>query len=419
MSIPDKFYSGAGLVAPFLFLPKLLSSKRGRSRILERFGTWKVPDGAYTWFHGASMGEVRGLLPLMKKRKAERPDEKLLLTATSVTGLDAGAQFADASALLPFDSPFWINRALKGLDIRQLVIAETELWPSVISILARKGVPARMVNARMSKYSFPRYRRFRFFFEPLLSKLALILCSDSISASRFLDVGAPEEKVEAAGNTKYDSSPSVKSEEEKRELQTALFSDVSPIFVAGSLRPSEEDVIFPALASLHSQGARFNVIVAPRHQEKFDFFADRLKAYDLPFRRWSEKESWQAQDREKPFLLLDTFGMLEKCYSIARLAFIGASLVDIGGHNPLEASAYGTPVMMGPHTGNVEEVCESMLMNEALYSVETERDVEHIAGKMLSDPEALKAAGARGKSIWEAHQGTVERVYDRLFGQER
>lgn len=417
MSIPEKIYNGAGLAAPFLFLPKLLSSKRGRSRISERFGSWEVPAGTYTWFHGASMGEVRGLIPLMKRCKSERPDERLLLTATSVTGLDAGAQFADAAALLPFDSPFWIKRALKGLEIRQMVIAETELWPSVISMLARKGVPLGMVNARISKYSYPRYRRFRFFFEKLLSRFTVILCSDSISASRFLEVGAPKERVEVAGNTKYDFSPSVKSEEEKEKLRRALFTDSSPVFVAGSLRPSEEDVIFPALASLLNQGGSFNVIVAPRHQEKFDFFAERLTAYNLPFRRWSEKESWRAEEWKKPFLLLDTFGLLEKCYSFASLAFIGASLVDIGGHNPLEASAYGTPVMMGPHTGNVEEVCESMRMNDALYTVETDKDVEHVVAKMLSDPDALKDAGIRGKSIWVTHQGTVERVHTRLFGQ--
>lgn len=415
MCIPDFIYKAGGIVAPPLLLPVLLSTSRGRARIPERFGFWKVPHGKYTWFHGASMGEVRGLLPLIRKRKEQKPEEKILLTATSITGLEAGAVHADAAAILPFDHPFWIRRALKGLVIDQCIIAETELWPALMEELHAAGIPVSLVNARISRYSFPRYLRFRRFLAVVLSKFERILCSDLSSQSRFISLGAPDSVVQVAGNTKYDTSPSVAGPEEADEIRSRFFHDEAPVFVAGSLRPGEEDVIFPAIASLRHQGLPFNCVIAPRHQEKFQFFAERLAEFQLPFRRWSEKDRWQPEDWSRPLVLLDAFGMLEKTYSFASLAFVGATLVDIGGHNPLEASAYAVPVMMGPNVANVEEVCEALRAANALHEVRNTADVLHVLELMCRDPDRLRAEGDGGKDVWNRNRGTVNRIYGVLF----
>jgi len=418
MNLLERIYKAASLILPYALIPVLLSSKRGRSHFPERYGSWKVVKDSYTWFHGASMGEVRGLLPIMRVFKEKNPNEKILLSATSLTGLEIGKQYANASALLPFDNKSFLSRALEGLNIKKLIIAETELWPIIIEEISRRGIPITMVNARISKYSFPRYKFFKELIKNTLAHISNIFCIDEQSRERFLQLGASTENVLVVGNTKYDSSPTVKDESTKLKLKNELFSNDYPIFVLGSLRPGEEAFFFPVLSKLIKEGAPFNCVVAPRHQERFTFFEEKLKSYDLRFKRWSEKDTWDNSKSSPVVILLDAYGILESIYSVASLAFIGATLVDIGGHNPLEAAAYGTPVMMGPHVSNVEDVCESLQTKNALCRVESKEDIERWLRMLINEPLRLLEMGGRAREVWAAHFGTVSKVYDLVFGSE-
>ena len=417
MPIPELLYRAGGLLAPFALLPVLLSSPRGRTRLFDRFGSWNVEPGDYTWFHGASMGELRGLLPLIDRFHATHPEERILVTATSASGLKLVNAEIATGRLLPFDHPLWIRRALSGVRIRQLVVAETEIWPALLSHLKAQGVRVSIVNGRISKYSFPRYRRFGSMLRRVLGNFDQILCAEARSASRFLELGAPESAVKVFGNTKYDTSPSLKDPEAQRALREALFADDAPIFTAGSLRPDEEEYFFPVIARMLREGSRLNVIVAPRHQEKFEWFAEKLAAAHIPFRRWSEKDAWGAREGWARCLLLDTFGMLEQCYGISSLAFIGATLIDIGGHNPLEAAAYGVPVMMGPYVSNVEEVCETLAARDGYYPVRDPAAIEALLRAAAARDPELATRGLRGKSVWEENSGTVTRVFEEIFSE--
>lgn len=414
MSIVRKVYGVAGLVGPFLMLPSFLLSERGRTRVRERFGSWKVPPGEYTWFHGASMGEMRGLIPLIAKFRETYPDRRVLVSATSVTGVNAAANLADATAILPFDHQYWIRRALRGISIRKLLIAETEVWPCLLEEMAARNVDVCFVNGRISKHSFPRYLSFAgSLVRAPLSAVSNILCSDNVSADRYRILGAV--KTSVVGNTKYDAKPSVQSREEAAGLKKLFFREDIPVFTIGSIRPGEEKVLFPALALLLARNIPLNVVVAPRHKEKFSYFEGRLKEHGIAFRKWSEREKWSSEDWKVNVVLLDGLGMLEKVYSFSNLAFIGATLVDIGGHNPMEAAAYGVPIVTGPYISNIEEVAESLLVEGGMIEVHTSHDLEGLLAHLAEKPGEFFEKGRNALKVWAGHQGTVDRAFRILF----
>lgn len=399
-------YSGVTLALAALLAPFFLLSARGRIRLRERFGIWNLPPGSYVWFHGASLGEVNGVLPVIKALRAAYPNEKLLLTATSTTGLDRARDEVDQARLLPFDSAPLYRRALSGAQIKALIVTETELWPALLFEVDRRSVPRVLVNAIVSDYSFPWYRLGTALVSPALRGFRQILCGNSESRDRFIALGASAELTSVSGNSKYDIEPSVPSEVAAQALRAEFFSSEGTVVTLGSLRPGEEAIWFPAIARAIESKPELRFVIAPRHKEKFDFFAARLSDFGITYRRWTSPRPAEGER----VVLLDAYGKLEPAYAFSTVAFVGGSLVDFGGHNPLEPACYGCCIAMGPYARNVREIVEDMERKNAILLLKEEADVERLLVEVHTDADALRARGAAARELWRSHRGASKNI---------
>jgi len=386
----------------------LACSARGRRRYAERFGAWEKVPPVQWWAHGASVGEVQGLLPLLARIRTVHPEHKVLLSSTSPTGLDRGAARVDYSRLLPIDLGICVRKALARVSAERFILAETELWPTFLTELNNREIPVHIVNGRVSDYTFGWYRRFRSVFSPILERVQSVSVSDESQRSRFIELGARPEVTHITGHTKYDTEPIVVSEKDMRDVRAEFFPGepaTTPVVVLGSLRPGEEGVWLTAIRGVLSRGEPLKVIVAPRHMEKLEYFTSQLTRSGLSWRSWSDR-----QHPSSDLVLLDTMGRLERAYSIASLAFIGGTLVDIGGHNPLEPAMYGVPTVVGPYVSVIREVVQEMRSAQGILEVSLDTDLTPLLMQVTAGDPLLRDVGTSGRGVWLKHRGSAERV---------
>jgi len=412
--IVEKFYDVLILFLSLLVTPLFLISRRGRTRLRERFGFWSLDLNDVIWFHGASLGEIVGLLPVIAQAKKKYPTYKILVTATSVTGLERAARIADQVRLLPFDSSLWLWIALRRVKLRALVISETEIWPSLIRYVAKRNVSVYLINARISDFSVKRYQLLKSYLGFLFQNLKKILTISEESKMRLIDLGASPEQLLVTGNSKYDFPPAMIDKVEIEKSRKKLFNNSNPILVLGSIRPKEEDVWFPAIKTLKEKGAEFNIIVAPRHEEKFIYFEEKLKNFQFKFEKWSKIKNSIADREVGDVLLLDTMGDLSWVYSGADLAFVGATLVDLGGHNPLEPAAYGAVVCIGPYIKNIRDVVSVLKSEDGIIEVHNISDAERALEAMLAKNQDFLLKGIKAKDVWKKNFGASHRIIEAL-----
>ena len=405
-------------LAPFV-AATLLIFPRGRRRYAERLGDWGTVAPITWWFHGASVGEVQGLLPLIAEVRTQAASDRLLLSATSPTGLDTGQHVVDVTRLLPIDAPFLVRRALRGVTFDRFVLSETELWPALLEEVLSRGSPCHIVNGRISDYTFAWYRAAQGIIAPILSQFTSVCVPDETQMQRFQQLGVSPEKIKVTGHTKYDRAPRFDGEESRKSIRQRFFGgcdESTPVVVLGSIRPGEEKFWFEPLRRLWENGRSCKVIVAPRHAERFDYFWAAIQSLPVGCARFSAGSvpDYRACD----VLLLDTIGDLEQAYAAANLAFVGATLVNIGGHNPLEPAMYGVPVVVGPHTSVIKELVTELAASEAIIRVQAEQEIDTILNQLCSGSAALRALGLRGKQVWQGHQGASARVVDAIMTSE-
>jgi 3-deoxy-D-manno-octulosonic-acid transferase len=396
-------------IAP-IALASLALKPRGRANLDQRLGLWGLESQCkYVWFHGASAGELRGLIPVLRGWRDRFPEDSLLVTATTVTGLEAIQGLADEARILPFDAPIFIGAALNSVNIKLFVATETELWPSLMSFLRRRRIPSCLINARISQRSFPRYLRVKKVIAPALHNFNWIAAGDEESLDRIRTLMGDAIKGELLGNTKFDvergaiihgSDP----------FWEGYHRDTRPTIVLGCVRPGEETWWFNAFKKLLEQSRDFRIVVAPRHREKFDYFAEKIAEFQFPFIRRSR----DIYDPSVPVVLLDQFGELPSVYQGATLSFIGATLVPLGGHNPLEPAAWGSFVVVGPSCDTYETIVKSLVAADAGAIVSSEKEIAQFVTSAVFDPEGMREKGKAGIRVWESQQGATERILSRL-----
>jgi 3-deoxy-D-manno-octulosonic-acid transferase len=392
---------------------------RGRRRFAERLGEWGDVPPLTWWFHGASVGEVQGLLPLIDVVRAAAPDDRLLLSATSPTGLERGSASVGITRLLPLDAPMLVRRALRGVTFDRFVLSETEIWPVLLREILSRGAPCHIVNGRVSDYTFSWYRAVRRVVGPLLSSFTSVSVPDETQRSRFIELGVDSKRVHVTGHTKYDRAPRCGEGESRVAARYRFFGaieDSTPIVVLGSIRPGEEKFWFEPLRRLWQSGGSCKVIVAPRHAERFGYFWEMIRSLHISSARFSAGPL--ADFRSCDVLLLDTMGDLEEAYAAADLAFVGGTLVNIGGHNPFEPAMYGVPTVVGPHVSVIKELVSELSARDGIITVKTEAEIETILNQLRGASASLRSVGLRGKEVWQVHQGAARRVFDVIMTSE-
>ena len=407
--ILSRVYALSVTAAAPLVAVGLACGARGRRRYAERFGSWGEVSRSEWWMHGASVGEVQGLLPLIVEVRARSPQEAILLTSTSPTGLDRAGESVNTKRLLPIDVPWCVRRALSSVDTKRFVLAETELWPVLLRELLTRGMPCHIVNGRISDYTLRRYQILRSVFSPLLERVSSVCVASEGQRDRYRALGVRPDVIHVTGHTKYDSAPKVREHISRVELSREFFGENdtdAPIVTLGSVRPGEESVWLEAVQALNRNERRLKVILAPRHMEKVSYFTEVLRKSGLSWARWSERELGASCE----VVLLDVMGRLEEAYAVASLAFIGGTLVDIGGHNPLEAAMYKVPVVVGPYTSVISDVLDDMRSAQALTELQVGEKVHPLLERVVHGDPALREAGERGYRVWSHHRGAAQRV---------
>lgn len=358
------------------------------------------------WIHGSSLGEARivnGLARALGERQPERPLAVSAYTRTGRAQLPDGPP-VDAAFFLPLDFSGFPRRVLGALRPVLLVIVETELWPNLIDEAHRSGAAVAIINARLAPERMARYRRLAGLYRPLLKQLSHVGAQSEDDAARFLELGLPEAAVRVTGNVKYDlPEPEVDEETLRREIG---LEPGRPVLVAGSTGQGEEGPLLEAFAELRAAHPRLFLILAPRHPERADEVEQLAGSRGYRVQRLS-----RAGEGPGPadLLLVDVVGRLGELYKLGSVAFVGGSLVPVGGHNVLEPAALGVPVLFGPHTHHFAEPAEALLRAGGGRRVRDAAALAREAALLLGSEEERLQVSRRARKVIERNRGAMDR----------
>jgi len=387
---------------------------RWRTGLPERLGAHPASGAARRpiWVHAASVGEVTAALPLLDALCEHGHAVVLSTMTTTGRAVARAARPALATGLAPLDHPWTVARALARVRPRALVFVETELWPSWVRAADEREIPALVVSGRLSERSFARWQRASGLLRPTLARFAAIAARSEADAARFVALGASPERVSVCGDLKLDApAPRPAAPDLEATLGT------TPLVVAGSTHEGEEAAALAALDALERAGLVAALVIAPRHPERFERAAQIIQGAGRSLHRRSVPTRRVLAAGE--VLLLDTLGELASLYAHARVAFVGGTLVPIGGHNVLEPALAGCPVLFGPHVESSRESAALLLAADAAQQVPDAAALATALVEMLATPARAALLGARGRAAVAAHRGATERsvaLIERVLG---
>jgi 3-deoxy-D-manno-octulosonic-acid transferase len=377
----------------------------------ERLGFVQVPPAAVPrgrfWVHAVSVGEVMAAVPLVQALRTRWATTDVLVSTVTATGdRVARARLPEAAAAFtfPLDFPGAMRRAVRRADPVAFIALETELWPNLLRVLRRAGVPAILANGRISDRSYRRYRLVRGLFRRVLDDVALFCMQSDEDARRIISLGAPPERVLVTGNLKMEAPPGdAATGEIWRRL---LHLGQAPVVVAGSTHRGEEAAVLDAFQAVRPEADGLRLVLAPRHPERLDEVEALIRARGLAVDRRSRVRSGSAPE----VILVDTMGELASLYAVADVIFVGGSLVPIGGHNVVEPALHAKAVIFGPHMTNFREAAALLLRADAAIQVADETELAKTVGRLLTNAPARHALGRAAWNAVRAHQGACRRT---------
>ncbi|TVP52932.1 MAG: 3-deoxy-D-manno-octulosonic acid transferase [Halomonadaceae bacterium] len=400
------------IALPFILLMlawRALGDRTYARRWQERLG--HVPamvQPGVIWIHAVSVGETLAALPLIRQLQQRHPDRRLLVTTMTPTGSErVKASLGDSVShvYLPYDLPHMVARFLRRVRPSLLVVMETEVWPNIVSQCHQQQIPVILANARLSEGSARGYRKVAFLARPVFQRLQWIAAQSEADAARFLSLGVAPERVTVTGSIKYDVAVGAEAREAAAALRRSLGK--RPVWIAASTHEGEEEAVLAAHKALREQHGSALLILVPRHPERFDPAARRVKAAGLSLVRRSQG---LAADRCAVYLG-DTMGELLMLFGAADVAFVGGSLIRRGGHNPLEPAAWALPVIVGPHVFNFASVCDGLSDKGGLMTVaENGGELQAQLIALMNDPQQRAAMGQAARQVIAANRGALERL---------
>ncbi len=388
-------------------------------RIGERFARLpdNLPAGA-VWFHTVSAGETIAAAPVIRQLTQDHPGVPVLVTTMTPTGSAQVKRLLDdsvAHCYAPYDFPDVVARFFERIRPRLLVLMETELWPNILREADRRNVPAMLVNARLSERSARGYARLGALTRSMLGQLRFIACQYPDHADRFLALGAPPDRIGVLGSVKFDIRLPDDHTARVQEIRRLWNLDGRPVWIAGSTHPGEEEIVLAAHALLKARFPELLLILVPRHPERRAEVGALIDGAGFSQAWMSEVASPAGRD----VVLGDTMGELLYLYGVSQVAFLGGSLVSVGGHNPIEAAICGIPLVMGPETFNFPDVVAAFSDAGCLrLATDAETLAARVAG-YLADEAARDAAGAAAAEVVRVNAGAMSRLLELLSAEVR
>ncbi|NLW46449.1 MAG: 3-deoxy-D-manno-octulosonic acid transferase [Firmicutes bacterium] len=369
------------------------------------------------WVQAASVGETMVAARLLQEIKKVFPDQAIVFTGNTMTGQATAERVIGATVDLigyfPFDHPWIVKRFLTRLKPDYLLLIETEIWPNVLAYSKKRGVKIAIVNGRLNK-TYHRLKKYGFY-KSALKLIDYIGVQTEMDRERFIQLGAEPSKIEITGNVKFDFvAPAISETEISNFLESLLITKNTPILAAASTHRGEEEVIITAFEAIKKEFPDGFMVLAPRYPDQAEEIVKLLSGSNLKYVRRTEQVKGKKLSEKPDLLLLDTFGELGLAFSIATVAFIGGSLVPIGGHNLLEASIKEKIVLYGPYMHNFQESKELMEKAGTGFIVNNGSELVERFIYFQRNPEIRDSLGKKAKQVILANQGATEKTVGRL-----
>ena len=359
------------------------------------------------WFHAVSVGEVNAVEGIIKKTREIFPEENIILTTVTRTGQEIAhkklSKTVSRIEYFPYDCLLSVKSAIKSLNPKLVIIAETEIWPNFSKELNNKNIPLIIINGRISPNSYKNYSKIKLFLRKIFDNYTKILMQSDEDAKRIMNIGAKPEKIEVMGNLKFDIT-GLLTEDEKEKLKADLKIQNNRLLIAGSTHKGEDEIVLNAFKEIKNRFHDIKLLIAPRHPERNESVLKLISASGFNYGQRSKKENFENKD----ILLLDVMGELGKLYSVAHIAFLGGSFSNTGGHNPLEAAIYGVPVISGNTVFNFREVYKYMADNKAVCIVENEKGFTDSILELLGNSELYKSSSYNAIAIFKSNSGALD-----------
>lgn len=366
------------------------------------------------WVHAVSVGELLAVAPLVERMLQEWPDKAVLITNTTPTGSEQTQKLFGGRVehtWFPFDTPLVTGAFLRHWSPQLVVMVETEIWPNIMASAREQGIPVALVNARLSARSARGYARLGEFTRETLKGFSLIAAQSKSDDRRFRRIGADPNAMQVVGSIKFDIDLAARRGQ-LEVIKSELGSDIKsrPLWAAASTHPGEEQLVIDAYQALRQRGIATRLLLAPRHPNRTGDIIKLLEKAGLSYQRRSERV---AINVDTDVLIIDTLGELSAFLGLADAAFIGGSLVPRGGHNPIEAAAWGCAVITGPHVINFATIVRDMERGGAIRVVV---DQEELADRLASVWEGDKqdSDAKRAQTFIETRRGATRRQLDLL-----
>lgn len=375
------------------------------------------------WLHCVSVGETQAARPLVRHLQKAFPQYSLVVSTITLTGQrlaqDVFKNEADNIFYFPFDWRWSVRRTLANVDPVVVLIMETELWPNFLRECRRRRIPVGLVNGRISRQSFRRYRLIKFFFKRVVADLNIAVMQSEADEQRIHALGFPPENLFTSGNLKFDAGAMPTATSATADIRKRFSLDDSvPLILAASTHAPEEKIILESFRQLRTGVQKPRLMLAPRHPERFQEVAALLQSSGLT---WARRTATPQQgDSVCEVILLDTIGELPAAYPLAAIVFVGGSIAKKGGHNVLEPAAAAACVVTGAHTDNFEAIVNLLDENNAIVQLPPLEDREaaqrlaEVLCDLLIKPQLRKELGERARQLVVDNQGAADKIIELL-----
>lgn len=407
-----------GLVALPKFIYELIFKGKYRKSLLKRFGSGfpliKKGERPLVWIHAVSLGETKAVSALAKKIRSELKNPIIVFSTTTETGYVEACRSitADYHVYLPFDFGWVIKPIMRRTAPDILILCESDFWYNFISSAKKAGAYIALVNGKISTRSLDRFKKIPFFAKPLFNSIDLLCVQSNLYRLRFEALGISPEKIAVTGNMKFDGDysklPATQLAAWRRELG---IQPEDPVLVVGSSHNPEEALILKVMTQVWQKCPNLKVMIVPRHPERFNEVAGILQKNNINFRRLSQKST---DNSNMPVILIDAMGLLRKCYQLADIAIVAGSYTSkVGGHNILEPSWYGVPVIFGPHMQSQPDLLELVKEYRAGLQVSID-ELPDVLVNLLNQPNECKVLGDAGLRLADDVHGATGKTWDLL-----